>query len=780
MMKLLSLPLFAILAGMLAWSAAPSVAEAQVGAIRKAIQKNIQVAVQRQQLRLRVERSAGPVEAFDISVDGSHMATVSGDRRPRLWDLRNGREVRRHDTLSGAVASVRFSPDGQQFVILEASGRLTAWSVARDGGPERRVSLPDGSLSLSLSPDGAFAAVGFRDGAIRLVDLSDGGIAAEFAATGESADRVELGSTGQFILGASRNGSVRIVEVSSGATVRTVRTGARELTDIAFGADETEFFTADAGGALVHWRVDRDEPVQRYSGAERAIVSLDYSFEAAAVAAVEQSQRLLVWDLDSPDKPMTVAAHPGGIRDVRFDSDPSRIVTTGEEGITSIWSRTDGSLIVSLISTENGWAAIDGDGRFDGSSRALSNMSWVGETLQLPVDNFTENLYEPDLLQKKRLGVGALLSPGVDQWHEGILPPPAVAVTAPGEIEQDELRPIEIELRVHDEGGGIGPVSLFHNTKLVAPDAEVSRKEREVDGKPVVDVTYRIRPIAGRNLFHANAASSEGILGNTTEAVVAVKAPPRRPVLHVLTVALNEYADPELNLNYAIPDARGIQEMMKGAGAGIFGEVRFHEVHNENATRDGFQQALRGLRDTYPEDVVVIYYAGHGEATENDFYFVTYRFELPISTARLERRALSASKLRPAIQEIGARRVILLIDACKSGSAVTGFEDHQDRRVLRQLGQSIGLHIVSATAKDQFAVEHDALGHGVFTYTLLEAMSGKADTDPPDGNLTVREVVHYTEEAVPRLSQEYANYQHWPLVYSRGLDFTISQAPATR
>ena len=333
----------------------------------------------------------------------------------------------------------------------------------------------------------------------------------------------------------------------------------------------------------------------------------------------------------------------------------------------------------------------------------------------------------------------------------------------------------DVQLSIRDEGGGIDGFFLFHNTKLVSADRIVAREEREDNGKKVIDATIRVRPVAGTNLFHANAVSSESILGATTQVRVTVNAPPRAPVLHVLTIALNDYLDPQLNLNYAIPDARGIQQIMQAKYGQIFGEVRFYEVFNEKATRRGMAAALAEMQNTQPEDVVVIYYAGHGEASESDFFFVTHEFELPISSRRLERRALSASKLQSYIESIGARRVIMLIDACKSGSAVEGFRDQMDRRVIRRLGQSVGLHIVSATAKQQFAVEHAELGHGVFTYALIDAMNGAADQEPRDGNLTVREMVQYSEDAVPELSERFAQYQHWPLIYSRGLDFTLSR-----
>lgn len=752
---------------------AVSTAEAQIRQLQRAVQKNVQTAVNRQRLRLRIESSAGPVEALDISPDGRYMISVSGDARPRLWDLQMGRQIRTQDPIPGGVEAAAFASDGRRFALLERTGSLSLWAV----DDEDRIGLfpTNGTASaIALSPDGALAAIGYRDGTLRLVSLTSLAEARTFAPLGAPALALDYGSTGQFILVATEDGTVRVLEANSGAIVREVHPGGT-LTDARFGIDETEFLTATASGGVQRWRVDQDSPVATYQGGERPIAGVAISTDGKTVAAVEAQTRLLIWEADKPRTPLAIEAHRGRISGVGFDSDPNRVVSFGEDGVTRVWNKTDGSLVVQLISTENGWAVIDGEGRFDGSSRALANLSWVGETLDLPVDNFTDQLYEPDLLQKKRLGTTDYLSPGLENWDEGILPPPVTQVEVDPQITLDALRPIEVGVTVRDEGGGIERINLYHNSKLVSPDRVTSRNERDANDKRVVELVYSIRPVAGRNQFNANAVSSEAVTGMTSEAVANVIAPPRAPELHVLTIGLNEYLDSELNLNYAIPDATAIRDMMQQRYGQIFASVNIDQVFNEQATVRGIKTALRSLRDTAPEDVVVIYYAGHGEASSEDFYFITYEFELPLTASRLERRAFSTSDLRAHIEAIGARRVILLIDACKSGTAVAGFADRQDRRVIRQLGQSVGLHIVSATAKEQFAVEHETLGHGVFTYSLIQAMEGAADREPRDGNLTVREVVHYSEDQVPELSLKYANYQHWPLIYSRGLDFTLSR-----
>ena len=51
---------------------------------------------------------------------------------------------------------------------------------------------------------------------------------------------------------------------------------------------------------------------------------------------------------------------------------------------------------------------------------------------------------------------------------------------------------------------------------------------------------------------------------------------------------------------------------------------------------------------------------------------------------------------------------------------------------------------------------------------------GEADTAPADGNVTVQEIVQFSEEKVPSLTQEHASHQQYPLTFSRGFDFTVS------
>ncbi len=80
---------------------------------------------------------------------------------------------------------------------------------------------------------------------------------------------------------------------------------------------------------------------------------------------------------------------------------------------------------------------------------------------------------------------------------------------------------------------------------------------------------------------------------------------------------------------------------------------------------------------------------------------------------------------------------------------------------------------MSAAGSQQFASEFAELGHGLFTYTLLEALKGAADEAPNDGKLTVYEMKSFIDEKVPELNMRLKGKPQYPYTFSRGNDFPI-------
>lgn len=117
-----------------------------------------------------------------------------------------------------------------------------------------------------------------------------------------------------------------------------------------------------------------------------------------------------------------------------------------------------------------------------------------------------------------------------------------------------------------------------------------------------------------------------------------------------------------------------------------------------------------------PEDTTVVFVAGHGLNIDEDYYL------LPADAEQRggEWRTRSLFDWQILQEELGYAlgRRILLIDTCHAAGAFNARleKDAADARIV----------VFSATAANNTAAERRDLGHGIFTYALLEGLRGKA------------------------------------------------------
>jgi hypothetical protein len=86
-----------------------------------------------------------------------------------------------------------------------------------------------------------------------------------------------------------------------------------------------------------------------------------------------------------------------------------------------------------------------------------------------------------------------------------------------------------------------------------------------------------------------------------------------------------------------------------------------------------------------------------------------------------------------------------------------------------------GLFILSASKagevsmeSDQFKLGPESIGHGAFTFTLVEAMQGQADYDKDD-YVSINEMFQFVSRQVPRLT---SGQQH-PYFRMQGTDLQL-------
>jgi len=762
---------------------AQAILRSQTRIVNDAIQRQVQAAFRP---TLTVRGAGGPVAALEASDDGAAVVLIAAQGGARVWDLRAGRETARPSV--GRIRLAALSRDAKLLAVSGDAPGVSLWEGigGRDRG--RLEGVNGAARALAVSPDGATVAVALDGGTIEIRGVDDKSRRATIRAGGAVA-ALAFTPSGDRLASGGADGSVVLWEASSGTRVWAGSTGGAAVTRLA-AVDDDRIYSGSGDGSVRLWKTGSDAPIATIALGSAPVKSLSARSDGSAAALVEGGRPVLI-DAGGRGK-RELADAPAGEVGVAAPSGSTAVLTAGADGRGRLWD-AKGKVAAQLILTSGGWSVVDQTGRYDGSDGGVADLSRRTEREEFEMSGFAESYYEPGLVAKLLWAPNEILTSDAKPIDAGIPAPPVVEVgldpaapSAPG--------PVRIVVTAQSRDGGVGTITLYQNGKAVSAKRIVAKQKGEGDKTPTV-VTYETAAVGGENRFRAVAWSAEGKVESApAEIAINVPAPPAPPpTLHVVVVGINQYANPALTLNYAVADARGVVEWAKSSqGKGLFGKVDLREIYDTGANRPAIRAVFADLAKADPNDVVLIYLAGHGEISQGSWHFLPTEFgrDLALAQAGDTRAAvglresflkavtndgISGDELRDEIASIGAGHVMVLIDACKSGGLRSAFDNGADRKKLNSLSRQAGVFMLAATGKDQLAAEIDTIGHGVFTYTVLEALRGAADRSPADGAVTAKEVLAYAADRVPLYAQRYADNVQFPTAFSQGSDFAVGR-----
>ena len=461
--------------------------------------------------------------------------------------------------------------------------------------------------------------------------------------------------------------------------------------------------------------------------------------------------------------------------------------------------------IATLFVADDGeWICWAPSGYFSSSAQGSSYFGWhVNQGINklaefYSADQYFDILYRPEAMpkainQQKRI-VEILIEEGERIFDLSKLSKPSaaffnttsLAVGKSRELDYErghyntQKKTLDLKVDYFDGEGGVREIDIYQNGKLIINDTEIAEGVEDTR----YSKTYPVELLNGTNTFKVvvlNYKSVESV-PDLLEVRYTGEVVPTSD-LYILSVGINDYKNPKYNLNYASHDAKSATETIIENSTKIFKNVKRFEFYDKEATKQNIMQGFELIiNQAKAEDVFVFYYAGHGVLEQTDLgeeYFlvptdVTQMFG---DVAQLQEKAISfTSDMKEILANIKPQKQLLLLDACQSGAAAESLikvrSAGSEEKAIVQLARSAGMVVIAASGTQQYAAEVETLKHGVFTYTLLEGLNGKADKGN-DQKITVAELKAYMDERVPELSEEYVGRSQYPTGYSTGQDFPI-------
>jgi formylglycine-generating enzyme required for sulfatase activity len=253
---------------------------------------------------------------------------------------------------------------------------------------------------------------------------------------------------------------------------------------------------------------------------------------------------------------------------------------------------------------------------------------------------------------------------------------------------------------------------------------------------------------------------------------------------YALIIGISKYKDPRIpELRFTRADAEGIFNLLTDPKIAGLKRENIKTLFDEEATRFNIKNAISSwlFKIADKDSIVFIFFAGHGGIEEDRLgverdNFAKYMLPYDTVVDDLYSSSISNRDFNELLLTIRSKKLVIFMDSCYSG----GVSERKARDVkitddpYQKLAEGEGRIVIAASQPNQLSFEDSRIGHGVFTYNLLEALSGKADWDN-DGYVSILDVYKYLQDSVPKYAMQLAGGAQEPIL--RGditKDFVIS------
>lgn len=238
----------------------------------------------------------------------------------------------------------------------------------------------------------------------------------------------------------------------------------------------------------------------------------------------------------------------------------------------------------------------------------------------------------------------------------------------------------------------------------------------------------------------------------------------RRYVFAGVAVDSFRVGAPWQTLANAVNDLQGVREVLRD-------DYEFQSpddwiLTNSAATERGVAALLDQLGDPstgiQQGDALVFFYAGHGTAHNGRGFLVPHDVSKPISQAQSQ--YVGIGQLVERLSDLPATHVLLILDSCKSGLALTSSEglkadlnEAEMTQVIDDMVRNRSRIVVTSAGSDQPAADGDGplAGHSLFTGYLIEGLKRAVEGTAPEdslqterGRLITRNLFDYVQDRV--------------------------------
>jgi WD40 repeat protein len=711
-----------------------------------------------------------------FSPDGNRIVITSG-ASTQVWDMNTGGLL---FTLSGYtenISTVSYSSSSKEIIvkpgepirepievyyIKELSDIYEHFRMSNKGS----ILCPDLNYNC-LSSDGRNLLAPFECNVVGVWNANTGELLFRLEGHTDLVFDASFDPDGDHLITSSKDNSVKVWNAHTGIMLFSLEEEA-VLYSARFLHNGETILTTTSDGAAVLWETQSGRRIIRLNEAGRALKSVDFSPDRDIIVTTTVNNYPKVWDVRSGRLIRQLDLVGGEF--VSFSPDGSSFLIQGQNSVM-LWDASSmKKLYTRLQYKDNDWLVHDEHFRYDGSPGARERLHFVCGLEIIELNQLKDALYVPGLASKIMNGED-INFPKLSDLEICDVFPEIESMPEDEHYFRFRIQPRKIDVQsievwLNNKRVRIIPASEVH----VGPEGmilELLKSDFEPLFVPGEDNSLKVNAVV--DLMNTEARSRGQIVLRRRS-----RKNSSSPRLFALMIGVSDYKDASLNLHFAAKDAIDIGSALELSAKKFLGQdlVHMYFVHSrpEKAVafttpeKEGVRKALKEIgRLAQPEDVLIIFFAGHGVVRPGDGRFTL----LTADASSLLPIGITTEELMDWISPEGphsikANKAILIFDACHSGlgaEEIVGWAQRNDDetqrlRQLDDLSDKAGMYILAASSANQSAYELKQYQQGLLTYSLLYTLQNNSRILDDDRFLNVQKWFLDSEQYLQQIVRE--------------------------
>lgn len=702
-----------------------------------------------------------------FSPDRKTIVTAGENDFVRIWDAASGTLLKKLNYPIKGRVSISYSADGRALLVTSEQdevGRLFGTT-----GFEMIHELKGhmaGIASAAISPDGKMIVTAGRDKTVRVWNTETGDMIRSIGNTSAGmVNYVSFGPGLEMITTGSYEGMLKIWNMHTGAFVREIPYNMGGVEYISFSPDNTMCAIVTTGGFC---NVLNLQTGQRLYYLDGMIHTVSFSSDGKKILTGDNNSVIKLCDAFTGKVEKEIICP--GKRTAFFSADNERIITAASGEMMEVYKYPNPQLMYRFLPVDTTDFFLQLASQYYLSTPAATKiLHYVSKDLKIiTFDQLDVKYNRPDKVLEaigntdtaliksyRKAWEKRIKKLGIDTtaFRDGYSVPEADFINRDSIANAQTNGSLQLHIKGIDSTYKLDRFNVWVNEVPLFGQKGISIRRRNSYS---FDTTVTIRLSDNDNRIETSVTNVNGT--ESYRIPLYVTYTPKQPAVsktYFIGIGINRFRDTKHNLKWCVKDIRDLAlEFKQKYGS----TIQIDTLFDEQVTLANVQALKKKLLQTGINDKVIIAYSGHGLLSKSyDYYLSAY----DVNFKQPEKNGIPYDVIEDLLDDIPARKKLLLLDACHSGevdkedlivtekkkaaASNNGLVVHRGSVEMEEgtqtlglqnsfelmqslfvnVGRSTGATVITAAGGVQFAQERGDLQNGVFTFSILELLQGE-------------------------------------------------------